>query len=169
MSRRRKTVASGTERRSGRVRLAAVVYAVVVILGLAGTGAHALWSQSGTATANISTGSWGPQKITAVACSAEIDGRWGTDTLIVNYAAPADADNVEVSVMSGSKTLDTQKLKVGSTRQYSVDLTLPLTLWARESFILKLTPSYQGTAGETTTRTVKTYKTVLGGPSASCS
>lgn len=163
------TVAAGTERRSGPLRLAAVVYAVVVILGLAGTGAHALWSQSGTAMANISTGFWGPQTITAVACSAELDWRLDTDTLVVNYTAPADADNVEVSVMSGPKTLDTQKLKVGSTRQYSVDFTLPFTLWARESFTLKLTPSYQGIAGETTTRTVNTYKTLLGGPSASCS
>lgn len=168
MSRRRKTVASGTERRAGRLRLAAVVYAVVVILGLAGTGAHALWSQSGTVAGNVTTGAWGPQAVTGVKCSADIDWRVGTDTLIVNFTASADADQVEVSVAKGSNTPTTKSVTLGSSRSDKVEFVVKSEWLSSQSLTLVVTPKYAGTAGVAVERTVTMKKDFWGLATASC-
>lgn len=47
---------SETTRNPSGARLQAIVAAVVVGMGLAGTGAHALWSQSGTTITSVTTG-----------------------------------------------------------------------------------------------------------------
>lgn len=145
---------------SSKMRLAAIVYAVVVILGLAGTGAHAMWSQSGSVATTVTMGTWGAQKITAVSCAGRVDMSWWTDVLVVGYTAPEGANQVDSAVMKGSRTLDSSRQTVVPGRQYSTDLTVPLQTGDMDTFRLSLTPSAQGTPGEPTTLTVTMHNQV---------
>ncbi|MBM6620300.1 hypothetical protein JTF08_01625 [Micrococcaceae bacterium RIT802] len=160
--------AKAGSRRPGRLRVAAIVYAVVVILGLAGTGAHALWSQSGTVAASIVTGTWGPQPVTSVKCSADIDWLPGTDTLTVTFTSPADADQIEVAIAKGSATPTTKSVPVGASRHYSVELSVKSEWLATQSLNLTVTPLYADTAGTPVVRTVTLKKDFWGAASASC-
>lgn len=157
-----------TTRKPLRVRLAAIVYAVVVIMGLAGTGAHALWNQSGTAVTAVKTGSWGPQKVTGVQCSAKKDGRVGTDTLVVVFTAPSDADEVQVFVRKGAKVVGNTQVSVSSARQYTAEVSVASTWISTGTFDLSVTPSYGGTPGGTDERSVVVHNDYLGRVTASC-
>jgi predicted ribosomally synthesized peptide with SipW-like signal peptide len=42
------------------LRTAIITYVLIVVLALCGAAAHALWSQSGTVTVNVTAGHWGP-------------------------------------------------------------------------------------------------------------
>lgn len=147
-------------RMSPRMRWAAIVYAVIVVLGLAGTGAHALWSQSGSVATTVTTGTWGAQPITTVSCAGRIDMSWWTDVLVVGYTAPEGADQVEAAVTMGSKTVATSRQKVVPGGRYSTDLTVPLQTMDSDTFRLTLTPSAQGTPGQPTVRTVTMHNKV---------
>lgn len=155
-------------RKPSRVRLAAIVYAVVVIVGLAGTGAHALWSQNGTAVSSVTTGKWGPQKVTGVQCSAKKDGRIGTDTLVIVFTSPNDADVVKVDLRKGAKKVGNTQVSVSSVRQYTTEVSVASIWNSTETFDLSVTPSYGGTPGAAYERAVTFEHDFWGRVTATC-
>lgn len=155
---RGKKVASGTQHRAGRLRLAAVVYAAVVILGLAGNGAHALWSQSGTAVASVSTGSWGPKPVqeNTVDCSARAGLLATAADVVVNFDFPTDSDAVTVAITDGAGTVRTQTISRGATVQGKATIRVASGLfkWNNKAFPVTLTSSYKGTSDVPVNRSV---------------
>lgn len=169
---RRPTPETGAPRsRSAAWRWPAVVYAVVVILCLAGTGAHALWSQSGTAAASVSTGAWAPQPVSgAVVCSAETGLLASSTTLTVDFDFPLDADAVTVAVKDGTGTTRTQTIRRGSGTSGKATLTVEsrwLT-WDNGTFPLTLTSSSQGVDSKPLSRSVAWNYKLVHGYIASC-
>lgn len=170
---RRKNVAPDAERRSGRLRLAAVVYAVVVILGLVGTGAHALWSQSGTVGTSVTTGSWAPKQVGGVVtCSARAGLLATTSTLDIEFDFPTDADAVKVAVIDGTGNVRTQTVSAGGTSgraAAAIPVANGVFKWNNKDFPVTLTSSYKGTSDEPVRRTVTwTYRPWTADYSASC-
>lgn len=163
MSHQRSTA---TTRRPASLRWAAIVYVVVVLLGVAATGAQAYWSQSGTVVANVTTGTWGPQEVTGVKCSAEQDGLAFTDTLFVDFVSPADADLVTVVVDS-----QVQRVKATATGKHRATFTVKNQWLIGNSFDLKVTPEFTGTGatGKPVLRTVKIRTGFNNRISATCS
>lgn len=161
--------AGTSPRRPMRWRLSAVVYAVVVILGLAGTGAHAQWSQSGTAAASVSTGQWGPTgNLAWTGCSARKDGRLGTDHLVISFTAPADADHLRADLTGDITARATKDLQVGTPRASSVELTVKSQWLSRQDYEVTLTPAYAGIPGQPVKRTVTLRMGFFGNVEASC-
>lgn len=151
-----------------RFRLAAIVYAFVLIMGLAGSGAHALWNQSGTAVSSVTTGSWGPQGVTGVQCSAKKDGRMGTDTLIVMFTAPSDADVVKLDLSKGGKKAGNAQVSVSPARQYKAEVSVASTWVSTGTFDLSVTPTYGGISGASDERAVTVAHDFWGRVTATC-
>ncbi|WP_372696956.1 hypothetical protein [Arthrobacter sp. JSM 101049] len=142
--------------RAGHYRLAAVVYAVVVILGLAGSGAQALWNQSGTAVASVSTGTWPPQQVATVTCSSHVLLVATTAELEIDFAFPLDADAVKVTVTDGNGTVHTQSVPRGATDEGVARFVVEngLFQWNNVKVPVTVASSYKGTEGQPVDRTV---------------
>ncbi|MGO2003352.1 MULTISPECIES: hypothetical protein [Micrococcaceae] len=159
-----------TTRKSSRVRLAAIVYAVVVIMGITGTGAHALWSQNGTAVTSVTTGVWAPQLMSGASVKCSPDFNWPKSEGILNVAftPPVDADLVEVTIIDVAQTVHTEKVKVNKGGQATAKLPVTSEWLKTTSFSLSLTPSYLGIATEPVQKTVTVDMRFLGNIKASC-
>jgi predicted ribosomally synthesized peptide with SipW-like signal peptide len=77
------------------LRAAIITYLLIVVLGLGGVAAHALWSQSGTVTVTVTAGTWAPTgTVKNVQC---MRGPTGDKTTVVNVAWDAlDADKYQL-------------------------------------------------------------------------
>lgn len=66
--------AADGEIRPTTVRAAIIIYLLIVITGLAGTGAHALWSQTGNLASGVTAGTWAPAPVAAssVTCTRNV-------------------------------------------------------------------------------------------------
>ncbi len=157
-------------RKPSRVRLAAIVYAVVVIMGLAGTGAHAAWSQSGSVVSNVTTGKWAPQSMAGapVKCSPDFDWPKSEGILIVTFTPPTDADQVEVTIIDAAQVAHIQKVKVNNGGQATAKLPVSSEWLKTTRFSLSLIPSYQGTAADSLKKTATVDMRFLGNVKASC-
>lgn len=78
------------------LRLAAIVYVAVLMLGLGGAGAHALWKMSGSAVGTVVAGSWAPKKIAATSVTCERSDSWDHANITVTWqTVDADAYSLE--------------------------------------------------------------------------
>lgn len=130
--------------RAGRVpglRLAAIAFAAAVVLGLGATGAQALWSLGGTASTDVTAGSWAPKGVDAatVACS-RTDGSSYSD-LTLTWAA-VDASGYSVKAVRNAVSV------AETTSAATATLRLPRTsLQGKDVFAVSITPSASGLEG----------------------
>lgn len=130
---------SGTHERSGSGswRIAVIVYGVIVVLGLSGTGAHAWWSLNGSVASTVVAGAWAPQGVNpaSVSCTRN-DGPLLGDSytdLTLNWS-PVDATAYTVRAVkdsvattkttsSATATLRLEGAALLGTQLYSVTIT----------------------------------------------
>lgn len=118
-----------TIRTSSWLRLAASVSAVVVVLGVAGTGAHALWSQSGTVEAAVTTATRGAPSVdpVSVQCSAKSRNHQdhGRRTVVTGqFTAPSGVDTVTVTIESRKQKPVSKTAQMDSPGAAKVELEL---------------------------------------------
>jgi hypothetical protein len=129
--------ARNTHERSRSWRIAAIVYGVIVVLGLSGTGAHAWWSLNGAVASAVVAGAWAPQGVNpaSVTCTRK-DGPLLGDSytdLTLNWG-PVDATAYTVRAVKGSvakttttssatATLRLEGAAALGTQRYSVTIT----------------------------------------------
>lgn len=116
------------------LRMAAVVYLIIVIAGLAGTGAHALWSQTGTVTAGVTAGTWAPKPVNSgsITCTREnapnnqldVTLDWDpTDATSYTVAATGPSTPQPVSTTAAPATLRLERPDWFGTKTYQVTIT----------------------------------------------
>ena len=115
------------------LRLAAIVFVTVLMLGLGGAGAHALWKMSGSAVGTVVAGSWAPKKIAATSVTCERSDSGDHANITVTWqAVDADAYSLEftgknVDVARKTSTLS-ETFKVNKPGLFgSVDYKLSIT------------------------------------------
>jgi predicted ribosomally synthesized peptide with SipW-like signal peptide len=137
---------AGGRRRLPGLRTAAVVYLVVVVLGLAGAASYAAWSQRGAVSASIAVETLKPASVdgSKVVCAARSSlVVLGPNQLKVTFPGSADATRHELTLTnpgngatvsqqtepnggSGSKeailNVDSSLLAVGETRTYALKI-----------------------------------------------
>lgn len=114
------------------MRAALVTYLVIVIAGLGGTGAYALWSQTGTLSSNVTAATWAPAPVSAstVTCTlvtvgsqADVTLKWAaTDATSYTVAAPG-ASPATATTGTASAVIRVNVPKQGTPDVYSVTIT----------------------------------------------
>lgn len=84
------------------MRTALTTHLLIVILGLGGTAAHALWSISGTVSSTVTAGTWGPTKVegASVQCS-RVDGDKLSDITVTWDGIDVDGYRVSATATDG--------------------------------------------------------------------
>lgn len=82
------------------LRAGIITYVLIVLLALGGASAHALWSQRGTVTVNVTAGTWGPTgtvEATTVMCGQRIDRHKESDITVTWKAVRATGYRLEIA------------------------------------------------------------------------
>lgn len=150
---------AGGRRRLPGLRTAAVVYLVVVVLGLAGAASYAAWSQRGAVSASIAVETWDPAAVRAssVTCSARstvID--LGDNHLEVGFEASPEATGYELSLRRSNGTITGPVVVTQPKGSIPVNMGL-IRLGGSDNYTLKIVPIYQG---EKTLRGEPTYRSM---------
>ena len=132
MSKQRKTT------RIAGMRLAVITYATVLLLGLSGAGAHALWNMSGTGVGTLVAGSWAPKAIDAndVNCSRKDSGN--TSKITVTWPS-VDADSYVLDLKGEGRTESAKT----SGLTWTFNLNRP-GLFGSDNYKLAITPYVGG-------------------------
>lgn len=143
------------------VRAAIIVYLVIVIAGLAVTGAHALWSQTGTLASGVTAGTWAPAPVTAssVTCTSTTAGNQVDVTL--SWAA-TDATSYTVAAPGASPASAT-------TVAATTVLRVPRPSWlGTEVYNVSITPEAAGVKASPTPVRVEITYGLLGNTTVAC-
>ncbi|MFL4472968.1 hypothetical protein ACIPVK_03095 [Paeniglutamicibacter sp. MACA_103] len=151
--------ARGNLLRTRQLRTAAIVYAVIVVLGLGATGAHALWSLNGSVASNATAGAWAPRGVDAatVTCSRK-DGPLLGDSysdLTLNWGA-VDATGYTVQAVRNSVT--TTKTTSNTTATLRLDGAALLGTYV---YAVTITPTASGLSGPPARVTAELSKVLL--------
>lgn len=90
------------------LRLALVVYLLIVLAGLGASGAHALWKLSGSAAGTVTAGSWAPKSIDggSVQCTRQDGSTGSTSYTDLKFSWPAvDADSYQLALTGNGMNL----------------------------------------------------------------
>ncbi|GAA5228414.1 hypothetical protein [Paeniglutamicibacter antarcticus] len=119
-------------------RLAIITYVTVLLLGLGGAGAHALWNMSGAGVGTVTAGSWAPKTIPAseVECSRKDSG--STSKITVTWPA-VDADSYMLDLKGEGRT-ETGKTS-GLTWTFNLDRP---GVFGSDNYKLAITPYVGG-------------------------
>jgi hypothetical protein len=175
---RRLSAAPSSERPSRQLsrrtwRLAVAVFLTVFLAGSALSGAWALWSQSASVSASISTGTWGKYSQPGWALPLTVTHR-RTNNAFTRYdlqftwaytKAPDTTQpltyRVEVTPLDANGEVTPAAPVTVTSAQSSASFSLVRDLGTSASYRLTITPVINGVNGASTTRTIQT--TVLGG------
>jgi predicted ribosomally synthesized peptide with SipW-like signal peptide len=154
------------------LRDAIIVYVLIVVAALGGVAAHALWSQSGTVTVNVTAGTWAPTgTVNALRCKRESDELKSTDVSVAWDAVDANEYRLAATMTPENPRLSTQKWTVSSGATDVVE-TLKLIrddASGSETYILAITPKFGDKHGTPTEFTVVlSQKNEKGGATANC-
>jgi hypothetical protein len=154
-------------------RLAAVTFLTVLLAGTALSGAWALWSQSATVTASVSTGTWGKYSQPGWALPLTVTHR-RTNNAFTRYdvqfswtyaKAPETTQPLTYRVEASALDSHGEVTPVGpltvTAAQSSANFSFVRDLGTSASYRLTITPVINGVDGAATTKTIKT--TTLGG------
>ncbi|WP_411732225.1 hypothetical protein [Paeniglutamicibacter sp.] len=137
--------ARGTVKRPGSLRIAAIAYGVIVVLGLGATGAHALWSLNGTVASTVVAGAWAPRGVdpATVTCTRK-DGPLLGDKysdLTLNWGA-VDATGYTVTAVRNSVTVAKTTTTATATLRLEGAALLDSSVYA-----VTITPTASGLSG----------------------
>ncbi|MFF1253000.1 hypothetical protein ACFVYC_10975 [Pseudarthrobacter sp. NPDC058329] len=151
--------AADAQIRPAVVRAAIIIYLLIVTAGLAGTGAHALWSQTGTLASGVTAGTWAPAPVAAssVTCTrantnnqVDVTLSWAaTDASSYTVTAPGATP---ASLVTGTATavLRVDRPGLFDTDTYNVTLT-PEAAGVKASSTLIRVELYRGLFNSTVT------------------
>lgn len=95
-------------KRVSGLRVALVVYLLIVISGLGASGAQALWKLSGSASGTVTAGSWAPKSIdgNSVQCARQDGSTGGSSYTDLKLSWPAvDADSYQLALTGNGMNL----------------------------------------------------------------
>lgn len=151
--------ARGTRERSGSWRIAAIVYGVIVVLGLGATGAQALWTLNGSVASTVVAGAWAPQGVNpaTVTCIRK-DGPLLGDTysdLTLNWG-PVDATAYTVRAVRNSVATTITTSSATATLRLDGAALLGTYVYA-----VTITPTASGLSGAPARVTAELSKVLL--------
>jgi predicted ribosomally synthesized peptide with SipW-like signal peptide len=136
------------------LRAAIITYVLIVVLGLGGVAAHALWSQSGTVTVNLTAGHWAkpPGKVGNVSCTRG-DTTDHTTLVTMTWEGVVDATKYELTARSSSSIPQTQTWIVEKSGEGVVSTPRSMQLpnnSGEHHYTLSITPIGPGGSGSAT-------------------
>jgi predicted ribosomally synthesized peptide with SipW-like signal peptide len=143
------------------MRAAVIVYLVIVITGLAGTGAHALWSQTGALSGMVTAGAWAPQPVTASGITCARDNEGSQVKITLNWTA-TDATSYTVTATGKSNPAPV------TTTTTSAAFLVPRPEWfGTDSYNVTITAEAAGVKASPTPVQVELTRAVLS-PTITC-